>query len=518
MNEFGVEEPVKKGKRNIFIISVISILVVLVIALITIYYAFFFAKKRFGSKIIELGEEISSDVSDYISGSDWILEKAELDFGDLDLSNPGTYTVKCNAWIYSYEYKITVQDTVAPTIKRKSNDTFHLETNKEYSIEDFIEEVYDLSGNVETYFDNASKTISFDERGEKAFYLCAKDESGNESKEEYNVSVHNPPTIIGARDIECLVREGVKNDLVMAFDEDLNKINVKYSESSFSEAGVHEVEIKATDQYGISTVEKINVTVKKDSKKKPSTVYTAAEIELLNKANYFKSYALKEADRDKAIKEVENAMLHIDASEKTSGGGFFGSGSVYKITNDYVYFLSVGHIVNKFEDKNIKLYNNKGDYFEASGEDFEIQVVGEYNEFGMFRIPLSKVNAYWLVNVKESIVDTSAYNELHDGDPIVAVIREYTINRAEKGRDFDTDLTVIQSKVQFNHGQGFNFNNCILTENEFVGGMSGGSLIDYKGRTVGLISGYARMYEFDNEWRGFSMRLDDIKELESRFK
>jgi len=121
MEPFGVQEIKKKSYKKYIITTLV---IALVIALLWLYFSCLFVRKTFGTKTIELGGSLSNNVEDYIAGSDWLIERATLDFTELDTSKTGEYTVRCVSWIYHYSYKIKVKDTVAPTIKLKDEDVY----------------------------------------------------------------------------------------------------------------------------------------------------------------------------------------------------------------------------------------------------------------------------------------------------------------------------------------------------------------------------------------------------------
>ena len=146
--------------------------------------------------VVPVGEEISTDVSEYVRASKNMLAEMTVDVSNVDKDVIGTYTATIYYGDESKEFYIKVADEAAPEITLKTTEVF-MDISDKLTIEDIVENVTDFS-ECEYGFSNdltladknktISDSISFDKEGEYTIEVLAKDKYDNYSVKE--VSVH----------------------------------------------------------------------------------------------------------------------------------------------------------------------------------------------------------------------------------------------------------------------------------------------------------------------------------------
>ncbi|MBQ9863428.1 MAG: hypothetical protein IJM28_05925, partial [Lachnospiraceae bacterium] len=71
---------------------------------------------------VELGEKVSTDISDYISGKNFSLKISSLDLKNVDESRVGTYEASVRFLYKKFSYTIIIEDTTAPKVNFKTGD------------------------------------------------------------------------------------------------------------------------------------------------------------------------------------------------------------------------------------------------------------------------------------------------------------------------------------------------------------------------------------------------------------
>ncbi len=185
---------------------------------------FFFLRvaPSFKERTLELGRaQISPYPEDYLTGLDIFSRNVIVDISEVDLNRTGSYEVYLTGKNRSYSYRINVVDTIAPEIAAYDMDDTALELGVEYSLDTFLDSVYDESGGFEMNlfcsddvicdikldvpsdyvgesFRNQkarlekaweNEKVTFDETGIKEISLVVTDGSGNASSVTLNLNV-----------------------------------------------------------------------------------------------------------------------------------------------------------------------------------------------------------------------------------------------------------------------------------------------------------------------------------------
>lgn len=157
-----------------------------------------------------VGDEPSTDVSDYVRASKKVLEQMELDLSDVDYNTIGEYEASVTYNETVKKFTVQISDMTAPEIILKSNE-FYFEEPGGLNIQDVVKSVTDDSEFEYGFSDdmtksdknkNITESVSLAANGDYRFEVIAKDIYDNYSVEEFVVHVVNKGEIpIGALEI-----------------------------------------------------------------------------------------------------------------------------------------------------------------------------------------------------------------------------------------------------------------------------------------------------------------------------
>ena len=236
--------------------------------LLFFYFRIYKVVPAFSEITCEYGDQISHNIEDYISGTDWSVHLGELDLSQVDLSRTGTYQAVVYHGRSQFTYEVIIQDTVAPEILWKEGQIY-LAAGADYVVEDIIEGVADVDPKAEAFFSRngfPESSLCFDSVGEYEVEILARDGSGNEAGGQVSVIVDTAPSFDGIHNFYCI--PGSEPDYLEAvtaqdeLDGDLTaEIRVDDSEVDLSAPGDYLLHYVAEDSYGLETVEDARVLV-----------------------------------------------------------------------------------------------------------------------------------------------------------------------------------------------------------------------------------------------------------------
>ena len=454
--------------------------------LLFFYFRIYKVVPAFSKITCEYGDQISHNIEDYISGTDWSVHLGELDLSQVDLSRTGTYQAVVYHGRSQFTYEVIIQDTVAPEILWKEGQIY-LAAGADYVVEDIIEGVADVDPKAEAFFSRngfPESSLCFDSVGEYEVEILARDGSGNEAGGQVSVIVDTAPSFDGIHNFYCI--PGSEPDYLEAvtaqdeLDGDLTaEIRVDDSEVDLSAPGDYLLHYVAEDSYGLETVEDARVLVAEEDEIQELIGHRQIDYRedtIIGAPNIYDGGASEQEDIDEALEYMRPALVQLYHGVGR-GGYSSGSGYIMEITEDRIYICSNHHVVTKYEDWDIFFYDGTVVRGEAVG-------TTEFYDVGVVEIMLEEVPEELLENLMTVHIDRTYWEQLNQQDiemGLERVDREGGLLHVTKGR-------LIKIKQDF----GWN-NNAFHTEVtvELVHGDSGSAILDGYGNLICMAYAYS---------------------------
>lgn len=128
---------------------------------------------------LELGEELSTDVNDYLLSGESFSEDYKLDLSNVDVNNIGTYTYKVKYNKHTKNGTIVVRDTISPIVK---TDNIEMNINEELEPRVLVSSCEDLSLPCSVSFVDENITEKFKTPGTYEVEIEVSDAAGNKVK------------------------------------------------------------------------------------------------------------------------------------------------------------------------------------------------------------------------------------------------------------------------------------------------------------------------------------------------
>ena len=376
---------INKGRKNKVFFIIFSVVGLAALGLFVFYWKIYRVEPVFSTVTYELGERISNDTGDYISGTEWSRSLAQLDLSEVDRRHTGTYEAMLYHGGQTFTYSIVIEDTLPPEILRKEGQVY-LAAGVENRPEDAVERIVDRDREVKTYFvqDGLKReTIVFAEPGVYSLEIRAEDTSGNQSKAVLEVTVDAPPDIDGVRDFYVVLDSSPDYmESVTAADDidgDLTEsIAIDDSRIRLGREGVYELTYSVGDSYGLVTQKKATVTVASSEdiqKMIGSRQINRWDNNIVGAPNPYDAGAMEENDLEAALDYMRPALVQL-YHEKDNGYSA-GSGYVMEITEETVYICSNRHVAEKYDNWDVFFYDGtkvEGAHL-GSSEKYDVGVV-----------------------------------------------------------------------------------------------------------------------------------------------
>ena len=332
-------------------------------------------------RYLELGDSLSAETEEYLEGYAPSLYFASVDISEVEQDKLGEYEVYVTHGSDVYEYTVIVRDTIAPEITKKEG-RIYIATDSFVKPEMLIEEVTDISGEVTLELEKDGKIkkhISYYDIGAYELTVVATDSSGNVTKQEVSFTVDTAPVFSGMQDI--YVTAGCGSDAmfeqIQAMDDvdgDLTS-DIQIEEGpDWENEGIYDVVLYAVDKFGLRGETEVTVSVlpqdelddllahreinrKRDIIEGASNLYTAGvgQLELQSQAEY-----------------LLPTIVHISDLNNTRTSGWYGSGFIIDMDEEYVYVASNEHVLKHAKDTT--------DIFFFDGTKAGCEVVGLHEE------------------------------------------------------------------------------------------------------------------------------------------
>lgn len=462
--------------------------------------------------VVELGENASVSPTDYLFGYPFIVNHAEIDVSGVNTGRAGEYKADARLLMYRYTIDVRVEDTTPPSIIPFETELY-IATGREYSPQDFAESVSDASGHVGCvirYGGSEYDSIAFPLAGSFTLLLEAKDGSGNTGSREIRFTVDDPPVIVGAFDRHLPVGTDFNIKAIAADSGDgILSDSMRIDAGGFDPdtEGEYTVTYTVADSHGLQSEKSVTLTVcgKKDTSLwQDDLSLTDSEMKLLCDVGYFTYKPLDAPDYDKVISLIEPAL--VDLKQKRGPYAYTaGSGCIYRITPEYIYMLSVNHVMNDVNRNcDIMFFDGK-----AVRKNLNYVSSKNHNELALFRIPVSDVPTDTLLTLRQIYVDRGIYSRLSEGDEVIAYAKHWA------GTDQDVIRRMKVKKLTSSIREFGLLDSLLETTEGVVGGMSGTAVVDLKGNLVGLASAYGTATDNEKNISAFHSRIDVLDEVEA---
>lgn len=340
----------KKKQKRLGLWLVCSVLTILLILAAVFFFWIWPVKPVADAIYVELGGTLPSELTDYVSGTEFALEHSRLDLSCVQTEQIGQYTAYVHHGSGMIRVKVIVQDTIAPVIIPKFEN--YVAVDEEINLADFFDEIYDQSGEVILSIEGRNTdTFSLSQKGETILSVIGTDASGNETKADVLVVVDTPPQISGMK--ECFLVAGETFDFtkgITAMDDvdgDLtDSLLFDCGRVDYKNPGHYQVEVCSTDRYGLTTVETIDVTV--DNADVIQDLINTGQINrfehhIVGAYNLYDGGYLEPASLDDVVNHFEPAIVAVTRETPTAESR--GSGYIVKVTEDLVYVMTNHHVV-----------------------------------------------------------------------------------------------------------------------------------------------------------------------------
>lgn len=360
----GEMETRKHLKRKAIFIAP-GIMALMVLSAVFFYREIYRVQPVFSTATYELGERVSNDTSDYITGTEWSCGLAQLDLSEVDRKHAGVYEAVLTHGRKAFTYTIIIEDTIPPEIREKEGRVY-LAVGVENLPEDAVAEIVDKDRNVEAYFVQGGfrkESVFFEEPGEYTLEIRAEDSSGNQAKAVITVFADTPPEIEGVKDF--YVTPGSEPDFlenVTAADKadgDLtDRIVIDDSGIQLGREGVYELDYSVEDGCGLVTKRQATVTVVSPGNLQEmigERQINRLEDVILGAPNLYDPGMMEEDDLEAALDYMRPALVQL--YHERENGYSAGSGYIMEITEDTIYICSNRHVAQKYDDWDVFFYD-----------------------------------------------------------------------------------------------------------------------------------------------------------------
>ena len=105
---------------------------------LTAFYFCYKVEKRADGFVLELGEELTKDPFQYITGMEWSVPKSRIDFSEVEEDKVGQYQVYLKHGWQKFAYTVTIHDTTPPDLALWEKDLV-LQQGRVYDLDFFLE-------------------------------------------------------------------------------------------------------------------------------------------------------------------------------------------------------------------------------------------------------------------------------------------------------------------------------------------------------------------------------------------
>lgn len=209
--------------------------------------------------------------------------------------------------------------------------------------------------------------------------------------------------------------------------------------------------------------------------------YTSeSSLETLCKTGYFSYKPLSAENFTLAQQLVKPSLVELfHADSEDSPNGWSGSGVIYDITPDYIYFLSVAHVLDLMQEGNNELWLYDGTRITFSNA-IKYTKLSSDNEICLFRLSTSLIPMRILTRLREISINPGIYSQIPEGTQLLGIATNYK----HTGKDLVTPMTLL--KINDSIPEKKDAPIYLTATLALQDGMSGTAVVDMKGNLVGI--------------------------------
>lgn len=474
---------------------------------------------------IELGDRIIRDPSYYVEGRQWTIDHTVTDVSRVNNMQVGDYEVRAINPFAEYIYRIHVRDTRAPALAIGEASRTVLQTGETYGMDVIGARAYDLSGYaVIKYIYNGQEVheLHFDEAGRYEITVRATDGNANRTEKTVQLFVDTPPEFYGLHD-QYLLTGSSEEELDPVFAKDgadgglTGKIKKDLSEVDFGSPGDYTVHYEVSDRYGLKAFAESVIHVVSSEQvveaHENDCNLSAEDLEYAVKEGFFSYQPLKNPDRKWVVDNCDRTLVNL-YTEWSDGSSNSGSAFVYRVTPEYVYFVSVYHVTSVMQDYPVQFTFYDGRSVRCMITPLRLSAG---NEASLFRIAVRDIPYHTFVRLRQAAKEDDIYDRLKPGDMLVEYCKNW---RGGEIEELIKDVRVISFKLSDIQKQYVDEGSYFAVTRESVGGMSGTAVFDHRGVLAGICS--KTMYPLEEEEEifrdgcDFLLKVDTLSELMER--
>lgn len=496
----------KENNKKVKIILILAIVCFVLAAAGVTFYFCYRVEQVTDRMIVELGDEVSEDLFDYITGMDWAVERSKLDLSGVKQDCIGEYeAVLTHGW-QKFSYEIVIRDTTPPELVLKE-EQLYLKVGDGYPVGFFVMGAEDISGSVVLSLSAPKSTaevegqVSFAECGTFNVGVVAEDSSGNFTRDYVEVVVDTAPTIMGMT--EYYMATGSEVDYLAGItaedtvDGDVSDtLTVNLDRLDVNTAGDYEIIYTAVDDYGLVTEAPCMVHVME----KPDLQETINTHQINRHDNVIVgAYNLYDAgyypeDNVDFIREVmEPAIVVVQIPSVSRGSGF-----ILDISDEYVLICTNYHVVKKHEQ--VTIY-----FHEGSQESGTVIATDKTNDIALIEVPRTNISEELMDTLITVHINMGYWQELENNESVSLCFR--CLN--ENGTIWKEKDGIMLEK----EGVSELLKGVVMTKADLnvFSGSSGSAIFDGYGNLIAMIRGY-EYRDGKNVW-DWGVRLPDILAL-----
>lgn len=178
---------------------------------------------------------------------------------------------------------------------------------------------------------------------------------------------------------------------------------------------------------------------------------------------------LKEADLPQAYEMVKDCVVRVNM------GNAYGSGVIWRFTNDSVVIATNGHVLEYWDDTLGFIYFSKGYFVDA-----RVLGVSDVYDVGFLVVDKEELGYGALGSLCHVSIDAKIYENLSSGDAL------FSVGSGREIGDLEYHEGTMENKMKYIE----DFNNEMLYGHGYArAGMSGGGVFDGYGHFIGMLTG-----------------------------